>query len=119
MRGICVRIVRRQHLMHLFEALETEEHATDHQQRCYRPRSEGRKEQGYRQQEQQLILQRAQRDASDDRQFAFGRETHNVSGRNGGVVDHDTGCLSTRLDDLPGGVVERGCCHLRKGDNIV
>ena len=92
-----------------FRSPRTEEHATDHQQRCYRPRSEGRKEQGYRQQEQDLIFQRAPRDPSDDRQFAFGCETHHVSGRNGGVVDHDTGCRSTRLDDLPGDIVERGC----------
>ena len=35
------------------------------------------------------------------------------------IVDHDTGCRSTRMDDLPGDIVERGCCHLRKGDNII
>ena len=73
----------------LLGALVAEVGAADHEDRGQQPRQELAEQQGRREDDEQLVAQRADGDPLDDRQLAVGGEALHVARRDGGVVDDD------------------------------
>src|SRR6478735_3591246 len=78
---------------HLLEALVAEVGTADHQDRGEQTREELAEQQRHRQDDDQLVAQRADRDPLDHRELAVGGHSVDVLRSDGGVVDHDSGGL--------------------------
>jgi hypothetical protein len=89
--------MRAHQVHHLVKALEAQIGAAEHQQRGNRPRRGPAQQQCCRQQEHQLVDQRAARDLPDDRQFALGRKAHHITRCHRRIVDHDARSLRPGL----------------------
>ena len=105
--------------MHLLVALEGKVEPAEHQERRDRLRQEGAEQQRGGQEEQQLVLQRADGDAPDDRQLALGGEAGDVARRHRRIVDDDAGRLGARLHRLRRGVIERRRRELGQRHHVV
>jgi hypothetical protein len=100
-------------------ALIAEIDAAHHQERGDQPGRDQRQDQRARQQEEQLVLQRAERDLPDDRQFTRGGEAHRIARRHRRVVDDDAGRLGAGLGRLCDDVVDGGCRDLGDPGDVV
>ena len=83
------------------------------------PGQELAEQQGRREDDEQLVAQRPQRDPLDDRQLAVGREALDVARGDGGVVDDHAGRLGARAAGGGGHVVHRRSRQLRHGHDVV
>ncbi|MCO5555074.1 hypothetical protein L7F22_008614 [Adiantum nelumboides] len=100
--------VPREVLPELLGALVGEVAAAEHEDRGQQPRRELGEDQRDRQDEDDLVDQRAPGDPPDDRQLALGLEPLHVAGGDGGVVDDHTRGLGPGAPGGPGDVVEGG-----------
>jgi hypothetical protein len=111
--------VGKDELVDLLGALVAEEEAAEHQERGDGPGRDEAENEGRGQQVEQLVLQRADRDPPDDRQFPVGREAHHVSGRHRRIVDHDAGRLGAGFRRLRADIVQGGRSDLGEAGDVV
>jgi hypothetical protein len=58
-------------------------------------------------------------DMSDPGMCISGPGALSANVMSGWALSRTVAILSTRLDEVAGNIVERGCCHLREGDNVI
>ena len=110
-RHVVVVVVVAQGVDDLVGALVGEEAATEHQDDLDHRRRDRAQQQRHREDDQDLVAQRAEGDALDDRQLTVGGQPTDVGRGDRGVVDHDAGGLHAR----PAGCGQRHVVHRRRG----
>ncbi len=105
--------------MHLLVTLEGEIETAQHQKRRDGLGEEGAEQERCREQEQELVAERADRNAPVDRQLALRGEAGDVARGHCRIVDDDTGRLGARLHRLSRRVVQRSRGELGQGDHVV
>ena len=103
----------------LLGALVAEVGAADHQDRRQQPGQELAEQQGRREDEQQLVAQRADRDPLDHRQLAVGGDAVDVLRGHGRVVDDHAGRLRAGAARGRADVVDRGRRQPRERGDVV
>ena len=103
----------------LLGPLETEVGTADHQDDLDEQRGDGAEDQRRREDEQELVAQRTERDLLDDRQLTLGGEVLDVGGRDGRVVDDDPGGLDARSPGRGADVVDRCGRQLRQRGDVI
>ena len=103
----------------LLGPLEAEIGAAKHQKRRDRPGREGREQERHRQQEHQLVHERAPGDLPDDRKFALRVYAFHILRRDRGIVDHHARHLAARLGRLGGDIVQRSGGRLGQRRHVI
>ena len=103
----------------LLRPLETEIQPAHHQKDRDRGGQEGRQEEKPRQEDHDLVADRALGDFPDDRQFPLCRKAADIFRGHGRVVDQDAHGLATDLGRRPRNVIHRRRRHLRDRRDIV
>ena len=106
-------------LQQLFGSLETQIGPAAHQDRRDGPGREGAEHQGHRQDEDQLVAKRPQRDLADDRQFAAGRQAHDIARRDRRIVHHHASGLGRGLAGRRAHVIQRRGRQLCNAGDVV
>ena len=106
-------------LQDLLPALEAQVGAADDERHRQEPRRHGRQQQADRQDDEELVAQRAQRDLLDDRQLPVRGDAGDVLGGGGDVVDGGRRDLRRGLDGHGGRVVNGGQRQLGERGDVV
>ena len=118
-RDLVAAAVMTEPLPDLLGALEAQVCASDHEQRGQRPGEELAEQHRRREDEEDLVPQRAERDPLDDRQLTVGGEAVDVPRRDRRVVDDDAGGLRARPCGCGADVVDRGGGELGQRSDVV
>lgn len=111
--------MRHHQFVDFFHTLVAEIKPANHQQRRDRLRCDKAQDQCCRKQDQKLVLQRAERDLADDRQFACCRKSGDITGCDGRIVNDDASRFRACLGRLAGNIVERRRSHLGQCRDII
>ena len=114
-----VVIVVAQCVNDLVGAFVGQEAPAEHQDDLDHLRGDRTEQQGRRQNDEQLIAQRTDRNAPDDGQFTLGGEPANVGGGDRGVIDHHAGRLRAGLRRCRTDVVNRRRGQLRQRGDVI
>ena len=106
-------------VVELLGPLEAEVRAADHQDDLDQHRRDGAEDQCRRQDEEDLVAERAGGDLADDRQLAVSGEPANVRRRDGGIVDDHPGGLRARPPGGGADVVDRRRGQLGQRGDII
>src|SRR5690606_19354689 len=106
-------------LEELLSALEAQVGATDHEQRREGPRRELAEEEGDRNDDEELVAERAHRNLLDDGQLALRLEPGDIARRHGRVVDDDPGSLRSRTPRGRTHVIDRRGGELGQRSDVV
>ena len=106
-------------LHHLFGAFIGEVGTAHHQDEDDRLRQEPAQQKGAGQQDKELVLQAADGDLADDRQFATWIEPSDIARRHGRIVNDNAGRLASGPAGSNGDVIDRCSSGPRNHRNVV
>ena len=106
-------------VINLFGPFKTKVGSAQHQQRRDKPRRKAGQKQRERQQDHQLVANRAKRDLAHDRQFPRRRETVDIFRCHSRIVNHRARGLGRCLGRLPCNIIHIGRRHFRNPCHVV